>query len=200
MLCDEAGYLTQFFPTNKSNKVEGTVTKLRKSRYLERMTKYERFKYLLKQLDGSSLLDIVRQVVSQTMASDRERTLCVCVYVGVCAHVRVCVFELVCMYVCVHMCVFTCMYLCTFVCVCLRVFACVCVYARMHISLYASMRARMPVCLRLWTGMCACERVFFACVYVCTCVYKDRGIVEFTKIPTVPECSGLMQFRSRLLT
>ena len=33
VLCDEVGHLTPFFTTNKSNQVEGTVTKLRKSRY-----------------------------------------------------------------------------------------------------------------------------------------------------------------------
>ena len=48
-----------FFITNKSNKVEGTVTNLKKSRYFERLTKYDRFKYLLKQLDGSSLRECV---------------------------------------------------------------------------------------------------------------------------------------------
>ena len=49
-----------------------------KSRYFERLTKYKRFKYLLKQLDGSSLFDIVRQVVPHTPTSDHEKTLCVC--------------------------------------------------------------------------------------------------------------------------
>ena len=63
------------------------LLQFKKSRYFERLTKYERFKYLLKQLDGSSLLDIVRQVVPQTRTSDHEKH-CVCVCVGVCAHVR----------------------------------------------------------------------------------------------------------------
>ena len=58
-----------------ATKVKGTVTKLRKSRYFKRLSKYVRFKSLLKQLDESGLLDIVRQVVSQTRASDRKRTL-----------------------------------------------------------------------------------------------------------------------------
>ena len=55
-------------------KVKVTVTKLTKSRYFKRLSKYVRFKSLLKQLDGSSLLDIVRQVVPQTRISDHERT------------------------------------------------------------------------------------------------------------------------------
>ena len=57
-----------------ATKVKGTVTKLRKSRYFKRLSKFVSFKSLLGHLDGSSLLDIVRQVVSQTRDSDRKRT------------------------------------------------------------------------------------------------------------------------------
>ena len=53
--------------------VKGTVAKLRKSRYFKRLSKWVHFKSLLKQLDRSGLLDIVRQVIPQTRASDRER-------------------------------------------------------------------------------------------------------------------------------
>ena len=160
MSCDKVGHLTQFFTRNKSYKVEGIVTKLRKSRYFERLTKYKPFKYVLKQLDGSSLLDIVRQVVLQTRASDRERTVCVCVCLCECMRARarrVCVGELVCMYV--YVCVSSrvcCVRVCMCVCICVRM----CVYARVCVSLYDSMRACMPVCMRLWVCTCACERVF----------------------------------------
>ena len=174
MLCDEVGHSAPFFTTNKSNKIKGTLNKLRKRLYFDRLTKYERFMYLLKQVDGSSLLDIVRQVVPQTPATDSERTLCVCVCVGVCTHVCICVcvswFVCVCMYVCVFACV------CVRVCVCLHMFVCVCVcLARMRVSLYGSMRACISVCMRLWACMCACERVF-PWVYGCMGVYKDRGL------------------------
>ena len=164
VLCDEVGHWTPFFTTNKSNKVEGTVTNLRKSWYFERLTKNGRFKYLLKQLDGSSLLDIVRQVVPSTRASDRERTLCVCVCVGVYAHVRVgvCVSWSVC--ICLRACV------CMFPCVCVRM--CVCAYACISLWLYARVYACMHA---LWACMCVCERIL-SCVYGCICVYKDRAL------------------------
>ena len=60
-------------------------------------------------------------------------------------------------------------------------FACVyvrmCVYARVRVSLYDSMRASMPVCMRLWVCMYACERVLFIRLWVaCVCVYKDRDL------------------------
>ena len=60
-----------------ATKVKGTVTKLRKSRsrFRQRLSKWVRFKSLLKQLNGSSLLDIVRQVVPQTRApTAKERS------------------------------------------------------------------------------------------------------------------------------
>ena len=94
-------------------KVEGTVTKLRKSRYFERLTKYDRFKYLLKELDGSSLIDSVRQVVPQTLASYHERTLCVCGWVHASACSRACVC--LCVHACLCVCVFACVYVCVYV-------------------------------------------------------------------------------------
>ena len=89
-----------------------------KSGYFERLTKYDRFKYLLKQLDGSSLLDSVRQVVPQTLASYHERTLCVCV--GTRERTRACMGVSLCA--------------CVYVCVCLRV--CVCVYVCMSVHAF----------------------------------------------------------------
>ena len=83
-------------------------------------------------------------------------------------------------------------------------FACVyermCVYARVRVSLYDSMRAIMPVCMRLWVCMYACERVLFMRLWVaCVCVcIKIEAYID--KIPTVPNFSGLMLFRSSLLT
>ena len=88
--------------------------------YFERLTKYERFKYLLKQLDGSGLLDIIRQVVSQTLASYHERTLCVCGCKREQACVLACVF--VCMRICVCVCVYMSVHAFKFVYVCARGF------------------------------------------------------------------------------
>ena len=89
---------------------------IKKSRYFERLTKYDRFKYLLKQLDESNLLNIVRQVVPQTLTSYHERILCVCVGTPAHARMHACVF--VCMRICVYVCVYTCAYDC--MCVCVR--------------------------------------------------------------------------------
>ena len=53
--------------------------------------------------------------------------------------------------------------------------------------------------LRLWVCMCACEHVFLACVDECMCgCVKIEAYIH--KIPILPEFSGLMLFRSRLLT
>ena len=110
----------------------GALIQILKSRYFERLTKYECFMYLLKQLDGSSLLNIVRQMLPLTRTSDRERTLCV----GVCTHVRMCVclYVLVyCVWVCSRTCVCVCLYvlvcMCVCVCDCVRMCVCVCVCA-----------------------------------------------------------------------
>ena len=51
--------------------------------------------------------------------------------------------------------------------------------------------------LRLWVFMCACERVLHAFMCVRACIKIEAYI---HKIPTVPEFSGFMLFRSRLLT
>ena len=108
VLCDEVRNCLLQINQIKSK----AVLQIKKSRYFERLTKYERFKYLLKQLDGSSLLDIVRQMASLTRTSDRERRLFGCVH----ARGYVCLYVLVCMPVCdcVRMCV----------CVCARVRFC----------------------------------------------------------------------------
>ena len=80
------------------------------------------FKYLLKQLDESSLLDIVRQVVPHTRASDHKLCVCLCGCVRARAHICVCVW--VGLYVCV------CVYVCFRECVCVRgVYVCVCFHA-----------------------------------------------------------------------
>ena len=176
MFCDEVGHLTPFCITNKSNKVEGTVTKLRRSRYFERLTKYERFKYLLKQLDGSSLLEIVQQMVPQTRASDRERTLCVFVWMCACTCTYVCVSKLVCMCVCLRVFFCVCVYVC--VCVCLCAYVCVC--ERACISLWLHVR----VCLyaSVYGRVCVLASVFFrAFMGVCVCIKIDAYI---NKIPT----------------
>ena len=83
--------------------------------------------YLLKELDGSNLLDSVRQVVPQTLASNHKTTLCVCGCTR--AHARV------------HACVFVCMRVC--VCVCLRVCLCVCVYMSVHAFMFVIECARV---------------------------------------------------------
>ena len=55
-------------------KVKGIVTKVTKIQYFKTLSKYLGFKSLLEQLDGYGLLDVVRQVVPQTRASDCKRT------------------------------------------------------------------------------------------------------------------------------
>ena len=109
VLCDEVrNFLLQI------NQIKSrALLQIMKKPIFERLTKYECFKYLLKQLDGSSLLDIVRQMPKLTRTSDRERTLCVCVCV--CVSVRMCMSLCACVYVCV--------------CVCVWLRACVCVCA-----------------------------------------------------------------------
>ena len=110
VLCDEVRNL--LLQINQIMSGGGHCYKFKKSRYFERLTKYERFMYLLKQLDGSSLLDIVRQMLPLTRTSDRERTLCVCVCVGVCKHVRMCVSICDCVYVCMIACIRVCVCAC----------------------------------------------------------------------------------------
>ena len=125
----------------KVPKVKGSLTKLRKSRYFKRLSKWMRFKSLLKQLNGSSILDIVRQVVPQTRVSDRERTfseqnrvrrgrndkatgtrVCICVCMRMCARACLCVNWYVCVCECAH--VSGCVCVCVCVCICL----CECMY------------------------------------------------------------------------
>ena len=91
VLCDEVGHLTPFFSTNKSNKVEGTVTNV-KSRYFERLTKYERFKYLLKQVIDPAYLTFFGKWFHE-LGPPTAKEHCVCVFVRVCARTgaRVCV-------------------------------------------------------------------------------------------------------------
>ena len=152
VLCDEVRNFLLELNQIKSR----ALLQFKKSRYFERLTKYERFKYLLKQLDGSSLLDIVRQVVPQTRISDHERTLCVFVLVcaRTCANVCMCVTPFVCMCLCVLACLCLCACVCMFACVCVRMCVCACV------CLYAC----------VYGCVCMLESVFFTFVYVCMCV------------------------------
>ena len=105
VLCDEVRNFLLQITQIKSR----ALLQILKSRYFARLTKYERFKYLLKQL-------FVRQMPPLTRTSDRERTLCVCVWVWARTCVCVCLYVLVCICVCVIACV--CVYVC--VCVCVR--------------------------------------------------------------------------------
>ena len=87
--------------------------------------KTTRFKYLLKQLDGSGLLDIIRQVVPQTLTSYHERTHCVRGCTRAHARVHACVLYVhacmcVCVFACVCMCVCVYEYSCIYVCICVR--------------------------------------------------------------------------------
>ena len=63
VLCDEVGHLESFFLLQINQIKSRTLLQIFKKPFFERLTKYDRFKYLLKQLVGSSLLDSVRQVV-----------------------------------------------------------------------------------------------------------------------------------------
>ena len=186
MLCDEIGHLKPFCTTNKSNKVEGTVTNLKKIRYFERLTKYERFKYLLKQLDGSSLVEIGWQVVPQTLTSDPKELF---VFVWVCA--RTCACVCVGLYVCVWVLAFLFVCVCMFACVCVRM--CLCAHACLFMALCA--RVCLYACVYGYVRMHASV---FLHAFVGVCVYKDRGL--YSQNFNVHEFSGLMLFRSRLLT
>ena len=84
-----------------------------------------------------------------------------------------------------------CAYGCMFACVCVRMCAC----ARACISLW--FYARVYECMHAFMGVCVCERIV-SCVYVCMCVYKDRGL--YSQNSNFPNFSGLMLFRSRLVT
>ena len=106
VLYDEIGQLASYFTTNKSNKVKGTVTNSETSRYFERLTKYERFKYLLlKELDPTSLTVSGKRFHKLEPPIKKEHFVCVCMCTR--AHARV------------HACVITCMRrLCVFACMC----------------------------------------------------------------------------------
>ena len=123
VLCDEV--LLQI------NQIKSrTPLQIKKSRYFERLTKYDSFKYLLKKLDESNLINSVRQVVPQTLTSYHERILCVCVGTPAHARMHACVF--VCMRMCVYVCMYTCAYECMGVC------------ARMHFVFYNSQGRLTP--------------------------------------------------------
>ena len=168
VLCDEVGHLTPFFSTNKSNKVEGTVTKLRNGRYFERLTKYERFMYLLKHSIDPASLTLSGRGSSNSDLRPRKNIVYVCLFGCVHARALTCVCVWLDLYVCVCVCVLACVFvcMCVYVCMCLRVYVC---YARMRVSLYDFMRVCMYVCMRLWVCTYACEHVF-TCVYRCMCV------------------------------
>ena len=112
-----------------------------------------------------------------------------------------------CLYVGLYVCV--CVYLCVFVMcvcvplgVCLRVFACeyVCVRVRACISLWLyarHMRACMPVHAFMSEYVCF-ERVFFHVLMGVRACIKIEAYIHI--IPMVPKFSGLMLFRSRILT
>ena len=108
VLYDEVGHLAPYFTTKKSNKVKGTVTNYENIRYFERLTKYERFKHLLKELDPAFLTVCGNWFQKLGSPITKEH------FVSVCAR------ELTraCMRVSLHACV---------VFACLRVCVCVCV-------------------------------------------------------------------------
>ena len=115
VLYDEIEHLAPYFTTNKSTKVKGTVTNSETSRYFERLTKYDRFKYLLKELDSASLTVCDEWFHKLGPLITKEHFVCVFVCGCTRAHARV------------HACVFTCMRrLCVFACMC--VCDCVCVF------------------------------------------------------------------------
>ena len=96
-----------------SNKVKVTATNSESSRYYEKLTKHERFKYLLKELDPSSFTVCGKCFHKLGSPITKEQ------FVYTRAHARV------------HVCVFTCMrrlcmfaYMCVNVCVCVIVYVC----------------------------------------------------------------------------
>ena len=122
VLCAKVEHLTPFLL--QINKIKSrALLQINKSWYFERFTKYDHFNYLLIQLDESSLLNSVRQVVPQTLASYHERTLCVC---G-CTRARMRVSLCACVYVCVCVCVCMCVYIYIYECSC--IYVCICVRA-----------------------------------------------------------------------
>ena len=104
VLYDVIGHLAPYFTTNKSNKVKGTVTNSETSRYFERLIKYDRFKYLLKELDPASLTVCGMWFHKLGPPITKEHFVCVCAR----EH------TLACMRVSLHTCV-------------VFVFACICV-------------------------------------------------------------------------
>ena len=79
VLYDEIGHLAPYFTTNKSNKVKGTVTNSETSRYFETLTKYDRFKYLLKELDPASLTVFGKWFHKLGPPITKDHFVCVCV-------------------------------------------------------------------------------------------------------------------------
>ena len=161
-----------------------TLSKFKKSRYFEKLTKYECFMYLLKQTTRWIQPPWHCPASGSTNSDLRPRKNSVCVRVIVWVRARTCASVCVSRFVCMCM------------CVCLRVFACVCVCMLACVYLFMTLCACMSVCMRLLACTYACERVF-ACVYGCLCVYKDRGLYSKSNFPNF---SGLKLFRSRLLT
>ena len=115
VLYNEIGNLASYFTTNKSNKVKGTVTNSETSRYFERLTKYDRFKYLLKELDPAFLTVCGKWFHKLGSPITKEHFVCVCVHAGTRSSACVCLYMhasslCVCMYACVIACV--CLYTC----------------------------------------------------------------------------------------
>ena len=95
------------------------------------------------------------------------------------------------MYVCVCLRVCVCVYV--YVCVCLRAYVCVCAHTCISLSLCARV-----LTIGVYGRVSMLPSVFlhaFMCVRVCI---KIEAYIH--KIPTLPDFSGLLLFRSRLLT
>ena len=82
----------------------GTVTNSETSRYFERLTKYDRFKYLLKELDPASLTVCGKWFHKLGPPITKEHFVCVCARTRAHARVNACVFTYM-----RRLCVFACM-------------------------------------------------------------------------------------------
>ena len=90
VLYDEIGHLAPYFITNKSNKVKGTVTNSETTRYFETLTKYDRFKYLLKELDPTSLTVSGKWFHKLGPPITKEHCVCVCAHASTRSRACVC--------------------------------------------------------------------------------------------------------------